>query len=194
MFNTKDLSLPDYDAFDEEVLPLSLQMSPASLHGTLVGFIATGHANKAETYLNHMTVQTKQDHKEAVTALYTLFMITHTEFQTPNHLFHLFLPNDNAFLCDHAKAFTEWCDAFLQTLNALQIQADQFEEEDIKNGFVHLDGFASLDYNTIVVDNDDEKALMEIEEYTRIFVSHLYEELVNKKLFPVLNDEKTTKH
>lgn len=55
---------------------------------------------------------------------------------------------------------------------------EQFYEEESQDALQHLMEFAELDCETLEVGEEDERALMEVSEYTRMAVLRLHSDLV----------------
>ena len=61
------------------------------------------------------------------------------------------------------------------------IDIDHFSDEDAQDALKHLVEFAELDADSLDVDEGDERALMEVTEYTRMAVIRLHGDLMLHK-------------
>ncbi len=91
----------------------------------------------------------------------------------------MLLPEDErSTLVERAKAFSEWCEGFTQGLALAGVSSREIEEEEAQEALQHLTEFAELDYESLDVDEEDEHALMEVSEYTRMAVIRLHNDLM----------------
>ena len=173
MLNTQN-QLPDYPLFCEQITALALPLSGSKLHGIMCGYICAGALHDGEAYLRALTInQRGESARVAAQALFGLYAISQQQIDEDNFSFQLLLPDDEQLLEARAQAFGEWCDGFTKAMDNAGISAEQLEEES-QEALMHLVEFSELDYGGLTVNEDDEKALMEVSEYTRMAVLRLY--------------------
>ena len=93
--------------------------------------------------------------------------------------FQLLLPDEHEPLINRAQAFSEWCEGFTQGITIGGVSYEQLQEEESQEALQHLLEFAQLEYESLEVSEEDEKALMEVSEYTRMAVIRLYGDLTS---------------
>jgi uncharacterized protein len=98
------------------------------------------------------------------------------------------IPGDNESLHERAKAFREWCEGFSQGLSMGGLNFDEVEEDEVQEAIQHIEEFAELDINGLEVCEEDERALMEVSEYTRMAILRIYGDL--KQTHPQEKDKK----
>lgn len=77
-----------------------------------------------------------------------------------------------------AQAFSEWCEGFTQGINMAGVSYEQLKEEEAQEALHHILEFAQLDYESLQVDEEDEMALVEVSEYTRMAILKIYGDLL----------------
>lgn len=178
--DSDNLQLPSYDEFIDSiaVLPL-ITTSPSHLHGLLCGYLCAGAASHGESYLRALSGNKKDEPtRQAMLALFAVYSvsqqhITHFDFE-----FALLIPDDSYPLAERAKAFSEWCEGFIQGLTGAGIVIEQLYEEDAQEAFNYINEFAELDSDSLDMDEEDEKALSDIYEYARMAVLRLHADLI----------------
>lgn len=175
----KHLHLPDYEQFSESIAVLALHVSTSLLHGMMCGYLCAGADSQGESYLRAL-LHNKKDKasRNAVLAMFAVFSISQQQINSLDFGFEMLLPDENESLLVRAKAFSEWCEGFTQSLMLAGIGVEQFYDEEAQDAFQHLIEFAELDCDTLDVDEEDERALMEVSEYTRMAVLRLHNDLV----------------
>lgn len=173
------LHLPEYNTFIDSIAVLTLDISGSQLHGMMCGYLCAGADHQGEAYLRALLNNKKdQESRDAVLAMFAVFSISQQQISNFDFEFEMLLPDDHAPLIERAQAFSEWCEGFTQGLTMIGIGADQFYEEEAQEALQHLIEFAELDCDTLDVDEEDEKALMEVSEYARMAVIRLHGDLV----------------
>jgi yecA family protein len=176
--NQMSLHLPAYQEFLNSIAELALPISASELHGVMCGYLCAGAIAKGETYLQAlMNHKSKANQREAFLALFGVFTISHQQMTNFNFDFELLLPGEQESLIDRAQAFSEWCEGFTQGITLAGISSDQLEEDEAKEAMQHLMEFAQLDYESLEIDEADEKALMEVSEYTRMAVLRIHQDI-----------------
>ncbi|KTC94076.1 UPF0149 family protein [Legionella erythra] len=171
--------LPDYQAFSETIAALALPISSSELHGMMCGYLCARASRQGEAYLRALTVNSKRDEatRAAAMALFSVYALSEQQINALDFEFQLLLPEDHEPLLYRAQAFSEWCEGFIQGMTLAGVGFDQFTEDDSQDTLQHITEFAELDYESLDVDEEDEKALMEVSEYTRMAVLRLHSDL-----------------
>lgn len=171
-------NLPGFQNFSDTIAPLDLPMSCSELHGMMCGYLCSGKANKGEEYLRALMLQKKDEStKSALLALFDVYAVSHQQIENLDFEFQMLLPGDEQPLFDRAQAFSEWCDGFSQGLAMCGIHIDDIDEDEVVEAVEHIAEFSRLDYDGLSVNEEDERALMEVNEYTRMAVLRIYGDL-----------------
>ncbi|WP_131781989.1 UPF0149 family protein [Legionella gresilensis] len=173
--------LPIYQDFVNKIAILSLPISSSELHGIICGYLCAGAAEKAESYLQALTLQTKKDEftRAAAMAIFDTYTATQQQIMNLDFTFQLLLPEEESPLIERAQAFSQWCEGFTQGITLSGINYELLDEEDSREALQHIVQFAQLDYDNVDVSEEDEKALVDISEYTRMAVLRLSEDFHN---------------
>ncbi|MDP1604926.1 MAG: UPF0149 family protein [Legionella sp.] len=167
--------LPSCDSFAENIAILNLPISCSELHGVMCGYLCAGAFHEGEIYLRALMVKFEKNAttRVAAKALFDVYEISKHQISTMDFGFQLLLPEDQAPLMERAEAFSEWCEGFTQGITLAGIDYEELEEEDSQEALEHLFEFAQLDYEGLDIEEEDEKALMEVNEYARMAVLRL---------------------
>jgi uncharacterized protein YgfB (UPF0149 family) len=179
MMNDIDrMQLPTYDSVNESIQTLRLGVSPSALHGVMCGYLCAGADNQGEDYVrNLLNRNTGEINRQAVLVLFEIFSISQQQITHSGFDFQMVLPDEDRPLFTRAQAFSEWCEGFVQGLTMVGVHIDHFFEDDAREALQHLSDFAELDYGALEINEEDESALMEVSEYTRMAVLRLHADL-----------------
>jgi yecA family protein len=173
--DTGSIMLPSYMAFTASISALALPISASELHGVMCGYLAAGSMKQGEAYVRALVLKRDEHATRTITmALFELFTISQHQMAQMGFDFQLLLPDDDSSLETRAQAFSEWCEGFIQGLRASQVDYTRLDDDDIEDAVLHLSEFARLDYSALAIGEEDEKALMEVIEYARMAVLHIY--------------------
>jgi uncharacterized protein len=166
-----------------------LPISVSELHGLICGYVCAGLDSAGETYLRTLLSSfPKEKSREAMKALFELFTLSQQQMSSGDFAFYMLLPDDEESLPERAKAFSEWCEGFTQGITLSGIRYEDLEDDETKEALHHISEFAQLDYEAMKVSESDEKAFLEVSEYTRMAVIQLHDTL----LIVQGNKDKTT--
>ncbi|CAM2846782.1 UPF0149 family protein [Legionella worsleiensis] len=173
------LHLPEYDQFVASVAVLSLSISASELHGMMCGYLCAGADSQGEAYLRALLNNKKdEESRNALMIMFSVYTVSQQQINNFAFDFELLLPDGECSLVERAQAFSEWCEGFTQGLTMAGVGMEQFYEEEAQEALQHIMEFAELDCDTLDVDEEDEKALMEVSEYARLAVIRLHGDLV----------------
>ncbi|MFT4060038.1 MAG: YecA family protein [Legionella sp.] len=176
---SEHLSLPEYDRFVDAIVFLSLPVSASFLHGMMCGYLCAGADTQGETYIRTLLNNKKDEHsRKAIFAMFEVFSISQQQIAHFDFNFQMLLPDDSESLMTRAKAFSEWCEGFTQTLTLAGVTIERFHDEEAQDALQHMMEFAELDCDTLDIDEEDERALVEVSEYARMAVIRLHSDLV----------------
>lgn len=169
--------LPDYHSFSQAIASLQLPISCAELHGVLCGYLAAGGMRQGESYLQSiLSQQHSKQTRAAATALFDVLTISQHQLSNLGFDFELLLPADDLSLATRARAFSEWCEGFTQGLTVAGFDFNKLDTDDAQEAVQHITEFAQLDYEALQVNEEDERALTEVIEYTRMAVLAIHAE------------------
>ncbi len=180
--HTLQHQLPDYQELLESTAILELPISISELHGVMCGYLAAGASRDGENYVRALlTHRTDLDTRSVAMALFNLYTISQQQIAHLGFEFQLLLPDEQTSLFVRAQAFSEWCEGFTQGVTMAGINYEHLKDEDAQEAIQHMTEFAHLDYQTLQVGEEDERALMEVCEYARMAVLHIHSDLLSNK-------------
>lgn len=173
--------LPAYQSFLDAISVLGLPVSASELHGIMCGYLCAGAVSEGESYIRALMLKQTKDEttRTAALAMFNVYTVSQEQMKNFDFQFQLMLPDEHEPLIDRAQAFSEWCEGFTQGMTIVGVSYDQLNEEESQEALQHLAEFAQLDYQSLEVDEEDERALMEVSEYTRMAVLRLYGDLLS---------------
>lgn len=170
--------LPTYRSFADAIAVLKLPISASKLHGMLCAFLCAGIPMDGETYIGAYCIDKSQAVRNAVRAMFGVYSISQQQLIHFDFKFQLMLPEEGFSLVERAKAFSDWCAGFTKGMTEAGVSYQQLHDEEAREALHHLEEFAKLNYETLKVDEEDEKALIEVSEYARVAVLRLYSDLL----------------
>lgn len=170
------LHLPPYHDFMDSIAILALPFSGSELHGIMCGYLCAGAVSDGEAYLR--ALMTNKNDMAMRVALFGVYAVSQQQLLNFDFDFQLLLPEDDYSLAERAKAFSEWCEGFTQGITLAGIGYEELQEDEAQEALQHLTEFAQLDYNNFSISEDDERALMEVTEYTRMAVLRIHGDLL----------------
>lgn len=177
------LHMPSYYTFVESIAILALPISASELHGVMCGYLCAGATKKGEAYLRALvTNKSAEGIRLAKLALFGVYAVSQQQITSFDFEFQMLLPDEDHPLMERAKAFSEWCEGFTQGVCLAGVKNHQLQEEEAKEALHHLTAFAQLDYQELHIGEDDEKSLMEVNEYARLAVLRIYGDLYSSHL------------
>lgn len=162
---------------------LGANIAPAEFHGTLCGILCTGSGQVDEWFMKSFPPADPSDAQaqEAAKQLVALYQETLRQLNDPEFDFRLLLPDDDVVLSERTESLGEWCQGFLMGLGHAGIREyDKLpgESAEICQDLVEIARATSYDLDD---EEDDEIAYAELEEYVRVGILLINEELQPNK-------------
>jgi yecA family protein len=150
---------------DTALHALGLAMDAAELHGALAGWLAGGGAQSPD-WLAQVLADNEVPQVEAGGALDRLRQATAAQLDDRSFGFDLLLPGTEASLGERSGALFDWCRGFLGGFGLAVGKAPPLSEEgsEALTDLARLAAAVPQDDG----DEDDEEALVEIEEFVRV--------------------------
>jgi len=169
------LSLPNWSDLVSECQRLQLGMAPSELHGGLSGWLAGG-GDDPSGWMQAVLVDAGAPTPAADDPLGQLFEVTSSQLNAPDFGFSLLLPALDASLFERSEALFAWCRGFVGGYGLAAGACTQLSEEG-RDALADLTRLAAED-GQAEGDEDDEMALMELEEFVRVAALLLHGEHV----------------
>ena len=169
--------LPDYSRFQELLEQHSIEASPAEAQGLIAAVLCLPQADQVdwlELFLSAESESTVEPDADLSGVLLQLYQSTREQLFEDGFEFSLYLPVESG-LAGRAVAVAAWCRGFLLGISAGQLTAANSSDllREILSDMVDISGVET----GLEGDEEDERALVEIEEYLKAAVQLVREEL-----------------
>lgn len=157
--------LPAFSDVGAQIVRLSLSIDPSELHGALCGWLAGGGADQPQ-WLARVLVDDAIAAPEPGSALDDLRLASAAQLADRSFDFGLLLPDGDASLAERSGALFDWCRGFLGGFGLATGSEPRLSPESSEA----LEDLAKLAAAQAQDDGDeeDEAALVEIEEFVRV--------------------------
>lgn len=188
-----NIPLLDHQKITTSLEKLSITIHASELHGTISGFLCVGADDEAAAYIQEL-IEDKDlvKFETEIRALVGLLTTVHKQLTTLTYDFPLLLPDDDATLTDRATAMSHWCHGFSNAFLESGTEVNSFKTDEAKDAFYHITEVSQLDYESISISEEDEKAFMELYEYIRMAVLMMFTELQSRD--PDIQEQGKTIH
>ncbi len=172
--------LPDFDELERDLDQVHATMGAAEAQGLMCGLVcASGRLDEA-AWAGQLLPDTPLPEAGAGSRLRALARTTLTGMNDSGLGLTLLLPDDSIALRRRAAALGEWCQGFLLGLGVGGLGEPDRLPDNVQEILRDLSEIARVEFDTDSVDEEDERAYMEITEYVRMGVL-----LINEELQPV---------
>ena len=177
---------PEIEELEELLYRIDATMGAADAHGALCGMLCARGTIELSEWVDHVIDEQEQGNELLHDVVHKLSELHQSTLEMMNDAtadFKLLLLDDDDPLPERVEALAAWCQGFIYGLAAGGIQEGSELPEDtaeLLKDMIEISR-AGHDVDDTVVEetdvNDDEEAYMEIEEYVRMGVLLVYEEL-----------------
>ncbi len=167
--------LPALQEIAQEIRSAGLAMDPSELHGALCGWLAGGGEDRPD-WIGAVMADPSRPPEAAGGALSRMRAATAAQLADRDFDLQLLLPGDDADLAQRSGALFAWCRGLLGGFGLAAGQAPPLSEES-REALADLARFAAA-VSQEDGDEEDEEALVEIEEFVRVAVLLLYGDCV----------------
>ena len=172
-----DNELVGYDELDTLAISLRLGTEASELHGSLCGYLAGGGVLGKVALLSALQLDGEATHPSAddQALLDKLARQCESELADPELGFEPLLPADDRPLTERAEAMVDWCRGFLGGFGLAGTSAHAQLSEEAQEVLRDLGTIAasSFDFGN---EDEDEDALIEVQEFVRIGAMLLHTE------------------
>jgi yecA family protein len=177
---------PEIVELEELLYRIDAAMGAADAHGALCGMICARGTVELSEWVDHVIGEQEQGNEMLHDVVHKLSELHQSTLEMMNDAtgdFKLLLMDDDDPLSERVETLAAWCQGFIYGLAAGGIKEGSELPEDtaeLLKDMIEISR-AGHDVDDTGVeesdDNDDEEAYMEIEEYVRMGVLLIYEEL-----------------
>ena len=183
---------PNYTELLRAADELECSVSLSESHGVLVG-LACGEASPGfDRWYDEMFVMPEEDDAQGLklrASLHALYSDTLAALASAELEFSPLLPDDSNSLTARADALADWCRGYSYALSLSALQPDRILSDDARELLNDVGAIAAAGHGAEDDDEEAEDALVELEEYVRVGVMLVFEEMQ-----PVLSASRNQLH
>jgi len=177
---------PEIEELEELLYRIDATMGAADAHGALCGMLCARGTIELSEWVDHVIDEQDQGNELLHDVVHKLSELHQSTLEMMNDAtanFKLLLLDDDDPLPERVEALAAWCQGFIYGLAAGGIQEGSELPEDTAELLKDMIEISRAGHDVDDTgleesdDNDDEVAYMEIEEYVRMGVLLIYEEL-----------------
>ena len=169
-----------FDILDEQLRQAATGTDAAEAHGFVVGVLCAAGGMDPAAWLPQLFGEVdweSQAVREAARAVARLFQSQREQINSAELEFSLLLPDDECPLAARAEALAHWCEGFSTGLGLGGLDKERPLSEDSQGFLRDVTDIARVAFDFTAPAEDDEQAYMELQEYLRVGVLLLHEEL-----------------
>ena len=171
--------LPNYEAFENQLMNQQVPITPAELQGILMGFYAAGMPLTQSNWLQQILQLVTNDDalesllKEPLSGIQQ--QLKHELIDAQGSLTML-IHNDDAFIVDRAESLVYWSQGFILGFESLSGEK-HLRDEEAKEAYSDIKENTQLDLDSIQDNAEDEKLLYSIQDHIKISALLVYHSL-----------------
>lgn len=169
---------PDYQGTSDILVARAITVPASELQGIIAGVLCLPDADHVDWLHLIMSTTAESDIEpdaELSSALLNLYRSTRSRLEDNEFDFRLFLPDQEQGVTARAEALAAWCRGFLLGISATGLNAENCSDvtREILGDIVDLSEIESGGADS----EEEERAMLELEEYMRVAARLLKEEL-----------------
>ncbi len=176
---------PDITELEELLYRIDAMLGAAEAHGALCGILCASGSIELSEWVDHVIGEQERGNELLHDVVHKLSELHQSTLEMMNDAtaeFKLLLMDDDDSLPERVETLAAWCQGFIYGLALGGIQEGSELPEDTAELLKDLIEISRAGTDTEVEDEsldqeDDEMAYMELEEYVRICVLNIYEDL-----------------
>jgi len=169
--------MPNYDELVIIFEQIKPESSVSESHGIICGFICAGREMHGKAMISPFLQQLGNSSAQGQDPVLELYKESSEKIQNFEFDFQLMLPDEDAKLSQRAEALSQWCQGFLVALKMAGIEAGFTDES--RQVFERFSEIATIDFEAIDFEEEDEKTYFEITEYVRFATLLFYNEIAS---------------
>lgn len=162
----------DYEALEDALLAAGTHLTPAHIHGKMMGFLCIGSCSTQMSWQALVLDMPFLDGEHKI--IHGLFRSLYTKAVTELHdlegSLQLVLPIDESSIAQRLEAMVYWCEGFMQGIKLASLQNKELLElptvKEILSDLAHIQEVSLEELDS----EENEKAYTEIVEFVRVGV------------------------
>lgn len=175
------MALPDFATVNDALSGGGSLVEAAECHGVLCGILCTSGSTDMQGWVGHLFAARDESADISAASLKILHDVHQGTLAGINHTtldFSLLLPEDDYSLDDRMLALSDWCSGFSLGLSMGGLQESMLGNDDVREFIQDIQYIAEACVKPEQdSDENTEQSLVEIEEYLRMGVLFLNDEL-----------------
>lgn len=170
----------NYEQTDRRLAKAGIDSSLAEVHGLLSGLLCAAKGDVRQHWLSELISEQEADSPAMQACGQTLVEIynhTLTALQDPELGFTPLLPDEEQPLQQRTEGLVEWCQSFLYGIGLSGAKLDKELSDQGREAIRDMTEITHLDTGPMEDNEEHEQALFELEEFIRMGVLMLREEL-----------------
>ena len=170
---TKSLQTRIYDGLDQKLRASPWNGGASEAHGLLAALACKGASDatiRTKAYLLQL------DDEPDIEVIEGMFGLIMRDLGNPEFGFNLLLPGDDHSQIERGEGISSWCQGFLQGFCHDDPEAFQGDNVTVTEALQDVMKIGHLELNPEDLE-DNERALLELEEFLRVAVQLVYDEL-----------------
>jgi uncharacterized protein YgfB (UPF0149 family) len=173
----KQISLPTYPELSQALADTTLKLHASQAHGLVCGIIVGNTEHKVDASAWQELVTGAEASGKVPALLQSLYMESEKQLADFLFEFDLLLPSEDDELSVRTEALSLWCQGFLVGLKLSNVPIADREPGDATEAINDLIEIASINYEEVVDNEEDEAAYIEFVEYVRVAVILIYQDV-----------------
>jgi uncharacterized protein len=174
------MTIDAFEALDNHLQAAAAATDAAECHGFVTGVLCAAGGMDPAAWLPHLFGAVDWDSRavqEAARAVAVLFQGLREQINSPELEFALLLPADELPLRERVESLAHWCEGFTTGLGLGGLNKERPLSEDSQGFLQDVTDIARVAFDFESPAEDDEQAYMELQEYLRMGVLVLHDEL-----------------
>jgi len=176
-----EIKLPDYDEFQEALVLMQTELSPAECQGIALGLLAWNQQSRAAaewTRLLHQECIEQDTNTQACKKWLNDLFASAFKGLTDGHFgLRLYLPSDEIPLYLRSTAISQWCRGFMFGLGLMGFDNRMLSNLLINEALQDISQIMNIETTQDKVTEDSEKEYFELVEYLRMATLLIYSEI-----------------
>ncbi len=185
--------MPAYTQVDEALFSGGSAVCAAECHGVLCGILCASGASDIQTWVRHLFETRTTDREiseDSLKLLHDVHQCTLTEINHETLEFKMLMPDPSESMDVRISGLADWCSGFSLGLIMGGLNEQMLLSDDVREFVEDIQYISDASFSEDENDpNQAEKSFTEIEEYVRMGVL-----LVNEELQPITLEQKPTIH
>jgi len=185
------VTLPAYEAVDDALGSGGSLVGAAECHGVLCGILCASGASDMQGWVRYLFEErdeTRELTADALQVLHNVHQVTLSEINHETLKFSLLLPHEDEPVTTRFTALADWCSGFSLGLSMGGLSEQKLANAEVREFVEDLQHIARTAVaEDIATEDHNDQSLAEIEEYLRMGVLLLNEELQPLKTSPTIH-------